>query len=378
MKKRTGLNILLTVLLLLMLSVTVFADDGTVSITVRFGQSEARSMLSEINEFRTGSQAWAWNQNNTQKVQYGPLPELTYDYHLEKIAMQRAAEIAVKFAHQRPNGEMCFSVEYAGTHTWAENIAAGQHTAHETFVAFREDDQNYQGQGHRRNMLDPERLHIGIGHVIVNGCHYWAQEMGFVNSGAAYTEPDEAVRPVDVKIQAGQMNITGVSVPETVTLEPGTSAALPRAEIQFRYSDTFPSRSILQGTAVPEWTSSRPDVAACSGNRLKALAAGNAVLTGHVAGRTVSVPVTVAGQNASQGWKSDSRGWFYIRNGQMVKNSWMKDSVGWCYLDGSGYQKKNGWAKDSAGWCYLDGSGYQKKNGWAKDSIGWCYLDGSG
>ena len=38
----------------------------------------------------------------------------------------------------------------------AENIAAGQgtyDTAYEVYMAWREDDENYDGQGHRRNML---------------------------------------------------------------------------------------------------------------------------------------------------------------------------------------------------------------------------------
>ena len=32
--------------------------------TAMYGQSEARSMLSEVNSFRTGSDAWYWDEDN--------------------------------------------------------------------------------------------------------------------------------------------------------------------------------------------------------------------------------------------------------------------------------------------------------------------------
>ena len=102
------------------------------NIQVGYGQTEGRSILNMINELRTGSDAWYWNEDNSTKTYCSNLKELSYDYELEKLAMQRAAEIVVAYSHTRPNGERCFSIygenglEYGYV---GENIAYGYMTA---------------------------------------------------------------------------------------------------------------------------------------------------------------------------------------------------------------------------------------------------------
>lgn len=66
-------------------------------------------MLDDINAFRTGGDAWYWNSSDSQKIQTGKLSPLAYSYDLEKVAMQRAAEIALTFEHTRPDGSSCFT-----------------------------------------------------------------------------------------------------------------------------------------------------------------------------------------------------------------------------------------------------------------------------
>ena len=121
-----------------------------------YNQTEVRSMLESINEFRTGSDAWYWDSNDTEKVYVTGLSALEYDYELEKVAMQRAAEIALNWSHTRPDGSSTWSA-YSdfgySSYGKGENIAAGQSSAEHAFTAWREDNKNYSGQGHRRNML---------------------------------------------------------------------------------------------------------------------------------------------------------------------------------------------------------------------------------
>ena len=81
-----------------------------VGVNVTFGQTEAREMLTLVNELRTGADAWYWNSDDTTKTVCSNLGVLTYDYQLEAAAMQRAAEIAIYYSHTRPNGERCFTV----------------------------------------------------------------------------------------------------------------------------------------------------------------------------------------------------------------------------------------------------------------------------
>lgn len=89
MLKRKALFIMMLILAFAMTGNMTFAADGKiqVSITAQYGQTEARTMLSMINSFRTGNEAWAWDKTDSNKVQYKDLKNLTYDYGLEKVAM---------------------------------------------------------------------------------------------------------------------------------------------------------------------------------------------------------------------------------------------------------------------------------------------------
>jgi len=146
-----------------------FSFNGT------YHQKEARSMLEMINAFRTGEDAWAWNSSDTKKVKYENLQPLKYDYGLERAAMIRAKELAMMFSHTRPDGTSCFTAYEDGYFNNGENIAAGFTSAEAVFIGWREDDDSYSGQGHRRNMLGGYTA-VGIACVEVEGRKYWVQE----------------------------------------------------------------------------------------------------------------------------------------------------------------------------------------------------------
>ena len=90
---------LCTVLLSPTSTSVVFADESeidTVYVNVTYGQTEARSMLDMVNEFRTGDEAWAWNEDNSEKVYYTDLDELGYGLiffiHREYLALNNIEE----------------------------------------------------------------------------------------------------------------------------------------------------------------------------------------------------------------------------------------------------------------------------------------------
>ena len=173
------------------------------SIRVRYGQTEGRKMLKMINELRTGNDAWYWNADNTTKTYCNDLAELTYDYELEKLAMQRAAEIVVSFSHTRPNGENCFSIyEENGLKKGSagENIAYGYDTAEAMNERFWEADKLYEGQGHRRNMLSAKFTTVGIGHAYYNGRHYWVEEFSSEQYSNEQTQPKDSVVAVQIEL----------------------------------------------------------------------------------------------------------------------------------------------------------------------------------
>ncbi len=175
------------------------SDTITIPVSGQYNQTEARSMLDMINKFRTGSEAWYWNEDDTTKTLLSDLDKFTYDYELEKVAMKRAAELAVSFSHTRPNGQSCFTAYDMWYSSKGENIAYGQSSASSVFVAWREDDYMYSGQGHRRNMLSGRFNRIGIGCFVYQGVKYWAQEFAYASYDTGYVEPNDSKTTVDVE-----------------------------------------------------------------------------------------------------------------------------------------------------------------------------------
>ncbi len=283
--------------LLLVLAAGAFAegnDTVTVYAEVTYGQTEARSMLAMINDFRTGEDAWYWNSDNDTKTVCQGLGTLAYDYELEQVAMQRAAEIALYFAHERPNGTMCFTLFPDSLLTGGENIAAGQRTAEAAYISWREDDEDYDGQGHRRNMLGADFNCIGIGHVIYNGTHYWTHTLGYkenpATSSTAAKDSDEQVR---VEISSGLVSAVYC---EGVEVEVFRRTDVPAAS--FTMTNTWPSRvripySPVNEAYAPVWKAGEQETIRIDGTAIEALNAGSATITSEIFGKGLEAAVTV-------------------------------------------------------------------------------------
>ncbi len=179
-------------------------------VTVSYKQKSGRDMARLINDFRTGSDCWAWNSSNTQKVYITGLAKLSYDYSLEKAAMIRAAEIAVNFSHERPNGKDCFSVLNDNGYNYTsagENIAYGFKSAKSAFKAFQENNNKYEGQGHRRNMLSSDYNVCAIGHVNVGGVNYWVQLFANTTDDSDYTKSKDSKTNVNIEIASEDVSV---------------------------------------------------------------------------------------------------------------------------------------------------------------------------
>ncbi|MEY8461644.1 CAP domain-containing protein [Eggerthellaceae bacterium 24-137] len=278
------------------------AATADYQIPVTYGQTEARSMLSMINDFRA-SDAKCWNEDDTAQVAVGKQPALAYDYALEQAAMLRAAEIAVSFSHTRPNGTLCFTAfSSLPLYTYGENIAAGQTTAAAAFTSWREDDYGYAGQGHRRNMLDAGFTAIGIGHVTFNGIHYWVQNFGSPVVNATPTTAANGARTVAVSINDASITQKSLKAsPATLSVTAGKSAALPALNASMVVQDNWPTGKLSFAAINPTWTSSNSAVAAISGNTVVGKKAGTATLTASANGVQTTATVTVKAQPSSAG-----------------------------------------------------------------------------
>ncbi len=173
MKKWIGL--LVSLLMVLSVCMPAYAQENEnmdVKTTITYGQSEALSMLKMMNDWRNAG-TWYYQEDGS-KADTGALPSLSYDDELESIAMTRAKQIAIFFEHQQPDGQDIFALS---NRLHGENIAAGTGiNAAEAFEMWKEEDQPFDGQGHRRNMLATDFQSVGIGHVTINGVDCWVQD----------------------------------------------------------------------------------------------------------------------------------------------------------------------------------------------------------
>lgn len=127
---------------------------------------------------------------NIERAKYGKAP-LQYHAALQKAAMVRAQEIAIKFSHDRPDGTDSSTAVYeagAGCND-GENIARGFATP-ETVV------QGWMNSlGHKAAILSTSSTHIGVGfYKNSSGVYFWTQEF---SSG-----PDEK-RTLTLKANGG-------------------------------------------------------------------------------------------------------------------------------------------------------------------------------
>ena len=293
MKKRCVTIILAMIMVLGSLIVTVSADGMYRGfLSVQYGQTEARSMLEMVNDFRTGEDAWYWDRDNTTKVYAEGLEPLEYDYNLEKTAMQRAAEIAVYFAHQRPDGQSCFTAFPDGYNSKGENIAGGQRTASAAYTSWREDNYTYSGQGHRRNMLSSSFNRIGIGHVVANGYHYWVQSLGRASNDNSETLPNDSVTMVTIEYDGSYLTTTLSGLESQYSGEAGSNMDVPTLTATLSSDDTWPTGSIAL-TADPVWTIEDPSIACIVENKIVFIKAGTTSFTAAQGDSSISTQITV-------------------------------------------------------------------------------------
>ncbi|HIQ61182.1 MAG TPA: hypothetical protein IAD31_06260, partial [Candidatus Enterenecus faecium] len=287
--------------------VSAAGTDINVQLDVTYSQTDARDMLTLINDFRASDQAWYWNKDNSTKTDVsGQLQDFVYDYNLEKIAMQRAAEIVVAYGHIRPDGTSWYSAfREFGVYYYSasENIAIGYTSAQDVFEGWREDNEDYSGQGHRRNMLSQDMTSIGIAHVVYGGVDFWVQEFGtLANPNTTETTPATAAT-VDIRVASDSIRSVTLGAVSPLSLTAGEQADLPAVSATLTTNDTWDHTPDIHVTLEPNWTvTAGSDVVKVEGDKLTALGAGTATLSATVAGQTVTCSVTVTQAPCQHQW----------------------------------------------------------------------------
>ena len=295
-------------LLFLAVPFKVKAETATtpVSISVQYGQTEARTILNMINEMRTSStDAWYWKQDDTTKTYCTNLQPLQYDYDLEKTAMQRAAEIAIIYSHTRPNNKDTFSAFYENSvyYTYAgENIAAGYGTADSVNDGWREDNELYAGQGHRRNMLNSKFNCVGIGHVYYNGFHYWVENFAYrdkVNTTPVSADNTETTLTIPVATsKISNFNITFDK--DEYSLKTSESTSISVSDPTISVFGHWGSRFVFV-TDTPDLTIADSTVATLSGT-ITGISEGDTTISASLYGLTAHQTAAVKVHNCENHW----------------------------------------------------------------------------
>ena len=317
-----------TLLFFLALALVASAIPG-IAGAENWKQEDARSMLTLINNFRTGNSAWYWNQDNTTWTELTDLGTLSYDYELEEVAKTRAAEQAQLVGHTRPNGSQWHTAFPGGYIVKGENIAIGYETAEAAFRGLQESSEGYAGQGHRRNMLSSDYTCVGIAGVEIDGEIYWVQEFG---SKTAASEPQQS------------NNRTG-------WVQDGGS---------WRY---FSGNGVMQTGWVKD------------GRSWYYLSGDGVMQTGWVQIDGKRYFLTSSGA-LQTGWVQDDGKWYYYSDNGEVKTGWMQSGANWYHFDKDGVMD-TGWIKDGGTQYYFTDDG-RMATGWVKNGNSWYYADSNG
>ncbi|MBR6220784.1 MAG: leucine-rich repeat protein, partial [Clostridia bacterium] len=279
---------------------TALAETRTITVTGKYGQTEARRMLEMINDFRTGSDAWYRSSDNGRIDCEGLVP-LLYDSGLEKVAMQRAIEIAVRYPtetdkikHMRPNGEKWLTAYTLAGKDYSymgENIAAAYDSAASVFASWQETNEDYEGQGHRRNMLSDNFNCVGIAYVEFNGFRFWVQEFGWSSHPASDAAALDSYKNMEVQIDLAFVESVEPDAGGGLELRYEGETDLPYGA-WVKLDGTWLGRAFMLET-MPGWSVANGDIAAISGNALKGVAVGQTQLSATVLGKALTVPVTV-------------------------------------------------------------------------------------
>lgn len=249
-------------------------------VPVTFGQTAIRTMLQDVNDFRTNGKAWLWNKDDSTKEEGIVREALTYDYGLEKVAMQRAAEMVFLYSHTRPNNESCFSAYPSGMGAAGENIAigTGTYSTNYIFELWKEEKEKYSKQGHRRNMLSESFRYIGIAHVKYRGCNYYVQEFSSVPFDTAYASANDSLTNMTVEVADSNMEKQAVSLSPSgaIKLKEGETKELPLLVQTLRLSGQWESApDVMVGASAGSWSSSNDSVARIEGSTVAGVSPGS-------------------------------------------------------------------------------------------------------
>ncbi len=252
----------------------------TAEILVDFNQTEARTMLDKINEYRASL--------NDEDVE-----PLVIDYDLEKVAMQRAAEIAVSFGSTRPDGETAQQtlIEYGFNVTsrynnYSEMMFMGDKDEADLEAAFN----YFISTTKHRVSLTGYYYSVGIGHVKIDESDFWVVELFSRSKNLEYEDPVDGryFFPVNIP-ESLVLSITPEYIYGWTSVAVGASVTAPiyLPKVRFLGSD------MEEMTLSPLFFESGDEYVRAVDGVIIGLAKGIGTIRGEILGKTLSVNIEV-------------------------------------------------------------------------------------
>jgi len=139
------------------------------------------------------------------------LKKVTLNDDLNRVAELRAAEIAEKWSHTRPNGEewkTAFSEAGVSASYRGENLGKGQYSAEKVV------DDWMDSKGHRSNILNKKFTKMGVASVVIDGVTYWVQ---------VFANDVKTTKKTPAKTNAGVSQTSNGKTPATAPASSGNS-----------------------------------------------------------------------------------------------------------------------------------------------------------
>ena len=215
----------------------------TTTVSVSYNQSSARELAALLNNYR-------WNSAHVSP--------LTYDYTVERYAMQRAAEIAVSFSHTRPNGKDWVTAmgdtAYRSGSTVSENILYSSDGSMAT--ASQMLNRMLADANQRTKSLRATNKSTGVGHAIINGIDYWVVIFCDINAkDISQTSPLNGAKDLNLIVRSGLYSSPAFTPSKTVLkVKVYHSVSLPSVNGTVRITMGGQSRNVSCNGFTVSWT----------------------------------------------------------------------------------------------------------------------------
>ena len=269
----------------------VKADEAyDITISVNYKQTDARKMAEKLNEYR-------FNEGFDNES----ADPLSYDYNLEKAAMQRAAEIAIQFTDERPDGQSYketladngFDISPRNI-LYGENIAFGSDNSmglDAAFSAFCDNPVN------KRNMLG-YFTSVGIGHVrMEDSLDFWVMVFADEDMYNSYTEAVDGYQNVTIKVMPSTVDVISVDyVSGSTSVAAGSSIDAPIYVPTVRFNGSELSEPVK---LAPLSFESSDEYVSATGGKITGLKKGTGTIKANLLGKVYSYSINVSGGNGN-------------------------------------------------------------------------------